>query len=241
MSASLKLPKAITGMLPSSDRYAGTEFTKVPQEENTLLSEKHAAQSTWAKHRKGFSTTKLAALVLALATIVVGALVWMTVIAHPPNNKSSKSPGTYTDCGKNYSTAIEAGCVYDLMSPQWVPPECFNASLSKEHISRVPQPIFFRWSNLTEPISNDPMELSQYETVWTHDEYHKVHCGYFLELAALAADVEFSGNGGVHLNSESVQIKHSRHCDDLLLSEEVKSVGAVEISRPGGGLKCYSL
>jgi hypothetical protein len=228
------------GILPSGDRCAGTEYVKVPEEQDTLLSEKHIARSMWPIHHKGISTAKLAALALAIATIFIGALVWLSITAHLQNDRSSKSSKIYTDCGGNYSTAIAAGCIYDLMSPQWVPPECYNATLSKEHVSRVPQPIFFRWSNLTEPLSNDPLELSQYDSVWTHDEYHKVHCGYFLELAALAADVGFSSHQKVYLNGESVQIKHSRHCDDLLLSKGT-SPGAVEISRPGGGLRCYAL
>lgn len=240
MSTSLNLPKPITGILPSVDKYREDVLSQNLEEQDTLLSKTSPPDSARIKSRIGLTIETLAAIVLSILTVVIGLLAWMRVSASPQTDKLPNFSKLYTDCGSNYSTAFAAGCIFDIVAPQWIPPECYNANLSNEHASKIPKPMFFRWPNLTEPISEDPMEISQYERVWTFDEYHTIHCIYILELAALAAAKAFSGHEAVYLNSISTNSKHTKHCTDLL-SSNATSPGPVEIRRPGGILRCNVL
>lgn len=100
--------------------------------------------------------------------------------------------------------------------------------------------MFFRWENLTEPIPEDPVEISKHDTVWTFDKYHTIHCVYILELAALAASMASSGNQDVFLNHVAANSKHTRHCTELL-SGNISFPGETEIHRPGSALRCKGL
>ncbi|PSN64609.1 hypothetical protein BS50DRAFT_678674 [Corynespora cassiicola Philippines] len=184
MSNSLDMPKPFTGILPLGDNYHQKRLSEDLEEQDTLLPENSPSEPVGPKGRRCISNTNLVAFAILSLSIVIGSLVWLSVSASPQADKTPKSSTSYTDCGSNYSTAAAAGCIYDIIAPQWMPPECYNAKLSNEHASKVSKPMFFRWPNLTEPLSDDPMELSLHDTVWTFDEYHTTHCVYILELAA---------------------------------------------------------
>ncbi|KAJ5051305.1 hypothetical protein J3E72DRAFT_278925 [Bipolaris maydis] len=142
-----------------------------------------------------------------------------------------------TDCGNNYTTAIAAGCIFDFTAVKWMAPECHNATLSKSLASKVPKPMFFLSKNLTEPLSEDPLEISQHDQIWSHHEYHAIHCTYMLQLAATAAVMVSSGHHNVFLNSFSANADHIAHCSRAL-SNPVPDLRSVHIPRPGSALHC---
>jgi hypothetical protein len=229
-------PTPITGILPHDDNYRQKALSQELEEHNTLLHQ-NSSEPIWPKSHRRIVRANIVAVVLFFLTIVVGSMAWLGVSATLQKNETSNPSKLYTDCGSNYSTAIAAGCIYDIVAPQWTPPECYNAALSKEHAIKIPKPMFFRWSNLTEPIPEDPLEISQHETIWTFDEYHTIHCVYILELAALAAAVVSSGHQGVYLNHIAANSKHTKHCTELL-SSNITSPGPTEIRHPGAALHC---
>lgn len=231
--------KPSDGILPLDDNYRQNSLSQDLEEQDTLLLKK-SSESIWPKTRQSIAHAKLVTLVLFLFTIVVGSLAWLGVSATLETDEAQRSSKLHTDCGSNYSTAIAAGCVYDIVAPQWTPPECYNAALSEEYATKISKPMFYRWSNLTEPIPEDPVEISRHDTIWTFDEYHTIHCVYILELAALAAAMASSGHQDVYLNHIAANSKHTKHCTELL-SGDITSPGPTEIHRPGAALRCKGL
>ena len=237
MPALFQSPKPGVGTLPLDDSCRQKPLPEDLEEQDTLLHKTSSSESPWPKNHRRIVHANVVAVALFLFTMVVGSLAWLGVSATLQTDEASKSSKSYTDCGSNYSTAIAAGCMYDIVAPQWTPPECYNAALSKEYAAKIPKPMFFRWPNLTEPIPEDPLEISQHETVRTFDEYYTIHCVYILELAALAAAMASSGHHDVYLNHIAANSKHTKHCTELL-SGNITSPGPIEIHRPGAALRC---
>lgn len=232
-------PRSSDGILPRDEHSRQKPLPRDLGEQSTLL-EKTSSESLWPEPRRGIAHVSLAAVTILIFTTIVGSLAWIGVSATLRTDKAPKSLKPFTDCGDNHSTAIAAGCVYDIVAPQWTPPECYNAPLSEEYARRIPKPMFFRWPNLTEPIPEDPLEISKHDTIWTFDEYHTIHCVYILELAALAAGMASSGQQDVFLNHIAANSKHTKHCTELLSGNNT-SPGPTEIHRPGAALRCKGL
>lgn len=226
--------------IPQLDNNYRRHLLSQDSEEQEILHQKTSLESPWYRARRNSAHVVLIAVVLFLFSIAVGSLAWLEVSATLRTGEQPKSPDLHTDCGSNYSTAMAAGCVYDMIAPQWTPPECYNAALSEEYGLKIPKPMFFRWSNLTEPIPEDPVEISRHDTIWTFDKYHTIHCVYILELAALAAAMASSGHQDVSLNHIAANSKHTKHCTELL-SGNITSPGPTEIHRPGAALHCKKL
>jgi hypothetical protein len=240
MPALFHSSKPLDGRLPFDNNPHQKTLSHDLEQQDTLLENTSASESHWPITHRIIVRTSIAAVVLLFFTVSVGSLAWLGVSATLQTNKGPDSSKPYTDCGSNYSTAIAAGCIYDIVAPQWTPPECYNAELSKEHAAKIPKPMFFRWENLIGPIPEDPVELSRHDTVWTFDEYHTIHCVYILELAAMAAAMASSGHQDVYVNHIAANSKHTRHCTELL-SSNVTSPGPTEIRHPGAALRCKEL
>ncbi|USP80825.1 hypothetical protein yc1106_08099 [Curvularia clavata] len=232
-------PKPSDRILPRNDN-GRQKLLPQDLENQDILLEKTFLESLGPKFHRSIAHINAAVVALFLFTVVAGSLAWLGVSATLRTDDAPKSSKLYTDCGSNHSTAIAAGCVYDIVAPQWTPPECYNAPLSEEYARKIPKPMFFRWPNLTEPIPEDPLEISRHDTIWTFDAYHTMHCVYILELAALAAGMASSGQQDVFLNHIAANSKHTKHCTELL-SGNNSSPGPTEIHRPGAALRCKRL
>ncbi|PVI01721.1 hypothetical protein DM02DRAFT_613432 [Periconia macrospinosa] len=174
------------------------------EESRTLLSDLPATRRKW------LSDSRVNIPLAILITLLLGFLVWLS-LSTTINARSHNTP-SYTDCGKNYSTAVAAGCVFDVLATTWVPPECHNATLFNEYTSRLPKPLFYRWPNLTEPLSEDPKELVTHETIWSYGEFHTAHCLYLLQCGALAAAKVSAGHRNVLANNHATSLWHIAHC-----------------------------
>ncbi|ORY60118.1 uncharacterized protein BCR38DRAFT_488306 [Pseudomassariella vexata] len=128
-----------------------------------------------------------------------------------------------TNCGLNSEEAQIAGCSFDMMMVNWIPPECFNEQLSLRYYKSLKQPVFFRDENLTEPIDDDPQTLSQYTDFWGSPEYHDVHCFYVIYQGVEAAVEATRNERDVYLMSHATDTGHTEHCVNAI-RESIRGV-----------------
>lgn len=175
------------------------------EENRTLLSDLPPTRKKW------LSNGRVRVPIAIFITTLLGFIVWLS-LSTAMNTSRSRNTLSYTDCGMNYSMAVAAGCIFDVLATTWVPPECHNATLFNEYTSRLPKPMFYRWPNLTEPLSEDPQELVTHETIWSYGEFHTAHCLYLLQCGALAAAKVSAGHQNVLANNHATSLWHIGHC-----------------------------
>lgn len=140
--------------------------------------------------------------------------------APPPGHKhhgSSHANAGVLDCGSTIAEAKAKGCVFDIMSFAWTPPQCTSPSLSQSYVDKNGPWIFYLDHNATIPLPD--AELQDHEVVWTEHSYHIIHCLYAWERAHVAMDlVKDAGEAGkeVLLPGEMKSINHTTHCVELL-------------------------
>ena len=148
------------------------------------------------------------------------------------NNSSSglhRSPGgLLTECGETHIEAMENGCIFDEMAFQYTPPACFEAELLAATIDPTSflapdaAGIFpwYRWHNFTEPVAQDPAELSKYNYLWTTNDWHITHCLYMWRLTNNAVNRIAAGEKGVYVLEDAIAGGHVSHCN-MLVSDKV--------------------
>lgn len=143
MSTSLNLPKPITGILPSVDKYREDVLSQNLEEQDTLLSKTSPPDSARIKSRIGLTIETLAAIVLSILTVVIGLLAWMRVSASPQTDKLPNFSKLYTDCGSNYSTAFAAGCIFDIVAPNGSHQNAITQICPTNTLRKSPNQCFF--------------------------------------------------------------------------------------------------
>jgi hypothetical protein len=128
----------------------------------------------------------------------------------PHDHGSSHSNPGVVACGSSPAEARSMGCIFDVMSFAWTPPQCYDHEVSQMYLQRNGPWIFYLDHNATQPLEFDT--LSDYEIVWTEHSYHIVHCLYAWERGHLAMNI----GKGTFLPGEMGSINHTRHCVDLL-------------------------
>lgn len=140
-----------------------------------------------------------------------------------------RSPGgLLTECGETHIEAMENGCIFDEMAFQYTPPACFEAELLAATIDPTSflapdaAGIFpwYRWHNFTEPVAQDPAELSRYNYLWTTNDWHITHCLYMWRLTNSAVNRVAVGEKGVYVLEDAIAGGHVSHCN-MLVSDKV--------------------
>lgn len=145
----------------------------------------------------------------------------------PPGLRRSPD-GLLTECGITHIEAIENGCIFDEMAFQYTPPACFEADLLAATIDPTSflapdaAGIFpwYRWHNFTEPVAQDPAELSRYNYLWTTNDWHISHCLYMWRLTNNAVNRVATGEKGVYVLEDAIAGGHVSHCN-MLVSDKV--------------------
>lgn len=123
-------------------------------------------------------------------------------------------------CGRSVSEAKSLGCIFDPISPSWMPPHCHNSELDAKfraeaaHYHADGEWHFYRDENRTEEMSSEEVEsLANY---WEHEtgvaggyaswEWHMLHCLYLYQKAMLAQQ------GKVVLEARYQTLGHAQHC-----------------------------
>jgi hypothetical protein len=126
------------------------------------------------------------------------------------NHGSAHSNTGIVACGSSPAEAKAMGCVFDVMSFAWTPPQCYDHATSQQYLDRNGPWIFYLDHNATQPLEFE--DLSDHEIVWTEHSYHIVHCLYAWERGHMAMNM----GKGTMIPGEMGSINHTRHCVDLL-------------------------
>ena len=147
----------------------------------------------------------------AMTTFSMSHKVPVPLHGHGPHDHgSSHSNSGLVTCGSSPAEAKAMGCVFDVMSFAWTPPQCYDHETSQMYLNRNGPWIFYLDHNATQPLEFD--SLSDHEIVWTEHSYHIVHCLYAWERGHMAMNM----GKGTLIPGEMGSINHTRHCVDLL-------------------------
>lgn len=149
-------------------------------------------------------------------------------VSRSPSGLRLSPDGLLTECGETHIEAMENGCIFDEMAFQYTPPACFEAELLAATIDPTSflapdaAGIFpwYRWHNFTEPVAQDPAELSRHNYLWTTNDWHITHCLYMWRLTNNAVNRIASGEKGVYVLEDAIAGGHVSHCN-MLVSDKV--------------------
>lgn len=131
----------------------------------------------------------------------------LTAATAPPLINENSPP---LDCGRNVDEAKAAGCIFDVMSFHWVPPQCYDEEITEGFLAARD------WHWYTKYHGNES-DIIPFETIregqasaWVPWEYHPVHCTFQWRKMhrAFAA--------GMPLDSALANYNHTLHCQDML-------------------------
>ncbi|KAJ9158183.1 hypothetical protein NKR19_g3515 [Coniochaeta hoffmannii] len=178
--------------------------------------------STTTAKKSWFQRTRqplLSALRL-LSVWIVLITAWRTTL-HPVPRTVRYEKQTLI-CGNTTAEAESRGCVFDMLSHNWVAPACLDPVTEAEYRTYVTNPAR-HFGPYPYYIDNDAVEggLEHIDDerafaqladspvlimVHTTREEHLAHCEFLLRRTARAAD------GKVRMNDENLQFWHAEHC-----------------------------
>ncbi|KAH7061589.1 hypothetical protein B0J12DRAFT_782449 [Macrophomina phaseolina] len=190
----------------------------------------------------------------ALLTIIVLILasIFSTLAAVQQASASStilkKGQSDPRDCGHNATTAMAAGCVYDIMMVGWTSPECFDAKVSQDALSNSSKlaPVggagTFEWAtdkHFTDLVPQTP-ELGKHEWLFAHYGFHRAHCAYVWRVLVDALERREKGEEDVFVYKQALRYEHAVHCSKVLIERE-RNLEAPTMLEVSGVNKCVRL
>ncbi|KAM3543791.1 hypothetical protein ARSEF1564_003344 [Beauveria bassiana] len=109
------------------------------------------------------------------------------------------------ECGSSRDEALQAGCIFDLMSFTWTHKDCHDADLEVEFLSRRA----WKWyldREGTATADEKRVREGQFPSLHVTWEYHRLHCVYMMRKMARATEAERP------LDSYIMDLGHTRHC-----------------------------
>ncbi|MCJ1329218.1 hypothetical protein MMC10_005896 [Thelotrema lepadinum] len=131
----------------------------------------------------------------------------LTAATGPPLISQDSPP---LDCGRTVDEAKAAGCIFDVMSFHWVPPQCYDAEITDLFLAARD----WKWYSKYHGNASDeiPIETIRegHTSAWVPWEYHPVHCTHQWRKMhrAFAA--------GRPLDSALGNYNHTLHCEEML-------------------------
>lgn len=121
-----------------------------------------------------------------------------------------KAPGL--SCGNSSAEAMEAGCLFDIMSFTWSWPACFDQQLMDEFLLHSNWTWWFdAEGGMSVPSSE--VAAGHHSELYVTWEYHLVHCTYMWKKMHQAI------LQGRPLDSYIANLNHTLHCEMMLLKE----------------------
>lgn len=214
-------------MLPSQ------MYTKLEQdEENTLASPEH--QQDQESRTKSCGWTRICAFIFLGMLVggisaVLGYIACQTV-ASASTTYDPSVPKTELHCGNSSTDARALGCVFDLLTNNWMPKYCSDPYTDAEFHEWVLQPqrelgawaYFYDEKALHQVTSEDDLSNMVGKHVYTTTENHLAHC------TLLARRMHRLLNGEIHAVAHNT-FAHTMHCTSAIL-KGIES--RQELSRP---------
>lgn len=210
-------------MSSTSQRYAvvpgddenGSE-RKSLESEDPLSS---AISRSLGRRRTPHTTTILSIIQTALLLVLL-VLVSISLSIRPSPTPAAP---TSVKCGNTSTSAKEAGCVFDPLGYNWVPPQCYDSATASEFRTFLHTPTlrfgafpFFRSNDTSDRVASEE-ELSQRVGMktYTTQEEHLAHCVFMLRRLERAREGKFrwDGKGGY---------AHIEHCSHQVLERVIE-------------------
>lgn len=120
-------------------------------------------------------------------------------------------------CGESAAEAKALGCIFELMTVSWVPPECHDEELNQEFRS-VRDWHFYKDLEGSQEIGE--AELSEMTVLaFGTNEFHRMHCGYSWMKMHRAL------KRGGRIEAGISYYKHTTHCADMYRPANMSAIG----------------
>lgn len=152
------------------------------------------------------------AMVVLVLTIGTSAVTSTLMI-----NKSVRSSSVRTqNCGNSSEEARSQGCYFDVISFTWSQPSCFDKTLMENFLSLQNWTWFRNPEDIPGiPVPFDEVSAGRHSSLYVTWEYHITHCTFMWKKMHRAIMT------GRPLDSYVNNIKHTEHCEEILLDREI--------------------
>lgn len=129
-------------------------------------------------------------------------------------------------CGISPEEAVEAGCIFDLMSFAWIQPACVDKELTTEFL-RLKEWAWWTDADGSEEVAQDEVALGNHEELFVSWEYQLQQCVYLWKKMQRAVAKK------APLDSYTSDADHTAQCVEMLLDREapVEETKTVVVSK----------
>lgn len=204
------------------DRLRGSDATSDTESLTNGEAEKQEIETfpTPVRNKRIQQVREVILFIAALGCLwIVLITAWRSTIHPVP--RAAKYVKKTLHCGNTTDEAISNGCSFDLLSHNWVAPQCLDPVTESEYRAYIMDPVrawgpfpYFRDREGKERVpdeyafsmlANGHPNLAEQHVATTREE-HLAHCNYLLRRTARAAA------GLTRMNDENAEFWHTEHC-----------------------------
>lgn len=208
-------------------------FSHQPSSVPTLISTpsvQNALQAAEGRERSGtgspprprggskFVTGAMTLSVLLSSISILLAFFTVLQYYHTGSIIASASPPPPTaefQCGETPSGARSRGCIFDVMSLNWLPPACYDEDLTNDFLAAG------NWTFSTDPRGENRLSASQVQAgdlqyVFTSQAFHATHCVYMwrkMHRVLMSGDPD-------RVDGFVADMDHTKRCGGILLKNQ---------------------
>lgn len=177
------------------------------------MSGTHLSQSPYPRGQKAplqkkmrFALDKQRIYVIGL--VAVPAVITLLLVLQLATNLHvchDALPPKQSECGSSRDEALQAGCIFDLMSFTWTHEDCYDADLETDFLSHQA----WKWyldREGTAAADEKRVREGQFASLHVTWEYHRLHCVYMMRKMARATAAERP------LDAYLMDLGHTKHC-----------------------------
>ncbi|KAJ5754099.1 uncharacterized protein N7511_008252 [Penicillium nucicola] len=215
------------------DSHSGSETQQPFSDREALKQEvENELSSAPRPHRLQQLREVILILAAAICLWIVLVTAWRTTV-HPASVTVRYEKKTL-HCGNSTAEAEAAGCAFDLLSHNWMAPQCLDPLTEAEYRAYVTSPErmmgpypYFLDAEGTRRVGDErafalladghPVLADQH--VYTTREEHLAHCKFLMRRMHRAVE------GKVRLNDENLGFWHTAHCLEEISHPDRKPLG----------------
>lgn len=141
-------------------------------------------------------------------------------------------------CGHSRAEALEAGCIFDMLSFSWMPPDCYDADLTAEFEGLSNWRYFSEKDATSRQIPRSVAALGEHHHLFVTWEWHLRHCTYSWKryMRATLPDGPMQS-----IDNVTASDAHTLHCERLILRKDPPDLQKVNTRVRLKYLKCARL